>query len=246
MPPGDEPDAPSLPMMSPPVIETYATAAAQADAASAGVAAQLREALATRGRATLVATGGRSPGPVYDRLVQAPDLDWARVVVTLSDERCVPPDDPASNARLVRQRLLQGRAARAHLLPLWPQPDPAALAALLPFDAVLLGLGEDGHVASLIPGDPGLAQALAPDNPALTVDAPAGLGSPPVARISLTLAAIAQARAIFLLTAGEAKRAVLARVLAEPGPADAALPVAALIARARVPVRILWSPAHEE
>jgi 6-phosphogluconolactonase len=222
------------------MIEVFRTPQAAAEAAAFAAARLLAEALKTHGRASLVATGGRSPGPVYDRLRQAPGIDWARVVVTLSDERCVAPGDPASNQRLVRERLLVGEAAKAHLLPLWPAPDEAALRALAPFDAVLLGMGEDGHVASLIPGDPGLEAAMDPAAEHLIVSVPEGLGKPPVARISLTLPALLSARGIFLLIAGEAKREVVARAAA-----GADLPVRALIAQTRVPVRILWSPAHE-
>jgi 6-phosphogluconolactonase len=217
------------------MIETYPDAAALADAAAHGVAAALDTALRTHGRAGLVATGGRSPGPVYDRLREAPLLDWNRVVVTLSDERWVPPEDPASNARLVRERLLQGAAAKAHLIPLWPAPDPLALAALRPFDAVMLGMGEDGHVASLIPGDPGLAEALATPEPIRPV--PAGLGKPPAPRITLTLSALLDSRAIFLLIAGDAKRAVLERALDGED-----LPVGRLLSQARARARIFWEP----
>jgi 6-phosphogluconolactonase len=222
------------------MLEIFPTSAALADAAACGVAAQLAQGLATHGRASLVATGGRSPGPVYDRLHAQPP-DWARVVVTLSDERCVGQDDPASNARLVRERLMQGEGRKAHLLPLWPEPQPAALQAIMPFDAVMLGMGEDGHVASLIPGDPGLAAALDPASPQLTARVPAGLGKPPLARVTLTLSTLLSARAVFLLVAGEAKREVIARALAGED-----LPVRALIAQTRVPVRILWSPAPAE
>lgn len=216
------------------MIETYPTGPALADAAAHAVQAQLAAALRTHGRAGLVATGGRSPGPVYDRLAVAP-LDWTRVVVTLSDERCVAPDDPVSNARLVRERLLKGAAAKAHLLPLWPEPEPAALAALQPFDAVMLGMGEDGHVASLIPGDPGLEDGLT--TPDLLRPVPEGLGKPPVARVTLTLSALANARAIFLLIAGEAKRGVIGRALAGED-----LPVGRLISQAKAPIRIFWTP----
>ena len=216
------------------MIETYVTPESLADAAAHAIAARLTDGLRTHGRAGLVATGGRSPGPVYDRLARDP-LDWTRVVVTLSDERCVPPDDPASNARLVRERLFVGHAARAHLLPMWPAPEPAALAALAPFDAVMLGMGEDGHVASLIPGDPDLEAGLtAPD---FTRPVPAGLGKPPVARITLTLSALLQSRAIVLLIAGEAKRAVVQRALEGED-----LPVARLVSQSAVPVRIFWTP----
>jgi len=222
------------------MIETFPNLAAAADAAAFGIGRRLSEALKTHGRASLVATGGRSPGPVFDRLRAAEGIDWSRVIVTLSDERCVGAEDPASNARAVRERLLVGPAARAHLLPLWPEPDPAALRAIAPFDAVMLGMGEDGHVASLIPGDPGLAAAMDPGSERLTVSVPAGLGKPPIARISLTLSALLQARAIFLLIAGEAKREVIVNALA-----GADLPVKALVSQTRVPVRVLWSPAHE-
>lgn len=222
------------------MIETYPTNAAAAEAAAHGIARQLSDGLRTRSRASLVATGGRSPGPVFDRLRLAPGIDWARVVVTLSDERCVVEDDPDSNARGVRERLLTGDGAKAHFVPLWPEPDPAVLRAIAPFDAVMLGMGEDGHIASLIPGDPGLAAGLDPATERLTVSVPTGLGKPPVARISLTLSALLQSRAIFLLIAGEQKREVMARAQA-----GADLPVAALFSQRRVPVRVLWSPAHE-
>jgi 6-phosphogluconolactonase len=222
------------------VIQSFPTTDAAAQAAADGVARQLIEGLQARGRASLVATGGRSPGPVFDRLRQTPGIDWARVTVTLSDERCVDEDDPASNAAAVRARLLTGEGARARFLPLWPQPAPAALEALLPFDAVMLGMGEDGHIASLIPGDPGLAAAMDPNAQALTVSVPAGLGKPPLARISLTLCALLRARAVFLLVAGDAKREMITRAQAGDD-----VPVAALIAQTRVPVRVLWSPAHE-
>ena len=220
------------------MLETYPTAAALAQAAAHGVEAALAQGLRTRGRASLVATGGRSPGAVYDAL-QAAKVDWARVIVTLSDERCVAADAPEANARLVRERLFRGEPAKAHFIPLWPEPDEAALRALAPFDAVLLGMGEDGHVASLIPGDPELAAGLDPDGEALTRAVPAGLGSPPLPRITLTLAALLQARAIFLLIAGDAKREVIARAQA-----GADLPVRALLAQDRVPVRVLWAPEH--
>lgn len=219
------------------MIETYPSPEALAEVAAHAVADQLTAALKVRSRASLVATGGRSPGPVYDRLAAMSAPDWSRVIVTLSDERCVDAGDPASNAGLVRGRLLQGPGARAHLLPLWPEPEAAALAALMPFDALLLGMGEDGHIASLIPGDPGLEDALTTAAPTRAV--PAGLGKPPLPRVTLTLQALIASRAIFLLIAGEAKREVVERARA-----GADLPVGRLISQARSPVRILWSPDH--
>jgi 6-phosphogluconolactonase len=218
------------------VIETYPSVDALADAAAAAVEAQLMAGLAERGHASLVATGGRSPGPVYDRLALT-ELDWPHVAVTLSDERQVDADSPNANARLLRERLFVGRAARARFLPLTDYAEPA-LTKLMPFDAVMLGMGEDGHVASLIPGDPGLARNLDPDNGALIAEVPAGLGAPPVPRITLTLKALLSSRAIFLLIAGGAKRSVIDRALA-----GADLPVRAILAQQDVPVRVFWSPS---
>jgi 6-phosphogluconolactonase len=231
------------------MLEIYPSTAALADAAAEDVGRRLAEGCRTRGRATLVATGGRSPGPVYDRLRRAP-VDWARVVVTLSDERCVAPDAPESNARLLRERLFDGAAAKAAFVALWGDGlDPlaaargveAAIRAMTPFDAMLLGMGEDGHIASLIPGMPGLAQAMDPQASRLVAVAPAGWGSPPLARVTLTLAALLQAQAILLLVAGDAKRQVIDAALA-----GADLPVRGILAQDRVPVRVLWAPKHED
>jgi 6-phosphogluconolactonase len=229
------------------MLETFASSRALAEAAADAVVRRLAGGIAEHGRASLVVTGGRSPGAVYDRLVEAP-VDWARVVVALSDERMVPPDSPDANARLLRERLFRGAAVRAAFIPLWREgasADEAAAAAepairaLPPFDAVLLGMGEDGHIASLIPGDPRLAEGLDPDGARLTQGVPAGLGKPSLARVTLTVAALLQAREILLLIAGDAKREVLDAALA-----GADLPVRAILNQDRAPVRVLWSPTH--
>lgn len=218
------------------MIETFATTAALAAACAQAVADLLRDGVEQRGRASLVGTGGRSPAPVYAALRDMA-LDWDRVTVTLSDERCVDPGSPDANVAQLREHLLKGEAAKAHLVPLWPAPAGAALQALLPFDAVLLGMGEDGHVASLIPGMAKLDEGLATD--ALLIDVEAGVGKPPVPRISLTLSALMQSRAIFLLIAGGTKRQVIARALAGED-----LPVARLLRQTEVPVRVLCAPQH--
>ncbi|HZZ68446.1 MAG TPA: 6-phosphogluconolactonase [Phenylobacterium sp.] len=216
------------------MIETFASSDAQADAAARAVEQQLIEGLSDRGRASLVGTGGSSPGPVYDRLSRA-DLDWAHVAVTLSDERHVDANSPNSNARLVRERLLVDRAAAAQFLPLTDYAE-GVLRKLMPFDAVMLGMGPDGHIASLIPGSPVLSQGMDPDGEALTAESPQGFGAPPVARITLTLSALLQSRAIFLLIAGEAKRQVV-----EQAQGGADYPVRAILNQDRVPVRIFWT-----
>jgi len=217
------------------MIEPFASGDDLADAAALAVEQQLSEGLSDRGRASLVGTGGRSPGPVYDRLSRA-ELDWAHVAVTLSDERQVDADSPNANARLLRERLFVGPAAAAQFLPLTDYAEPA-LKKLMPFDAVMLGMGEDGHIASLIPGSPVMALAMDPDGPLVTAESPQGFGSPPLARITLTLSALLQSRAIFLLIAGEAKRQVIAQAQA-----GADLPVRAILRQDRVPVRTFWAP----
>ncbi|HEY9218998.1 MAG TPA: 6-phosphogluconolactonase, partial [Phenylobacterium sp.] len=115
--------------------------------------------------------------------------------------------------------------------------EEAAVRALLPFDAVLLGMGDDGHIASLFPGSPALARGLDPDAEAYVLQVPEPHGSPPLPRITLTLAALIQARGVVVLISGEGKRAVVERALAGED-----LPVRALLCQDRAPVRILWSP----
>lgn len=216
------------------MFEIFPGSEAMADAAAQAVAGQLRAGLAERGRASLVATGGRSPGPIYDRLSSA-DLDWAHVAVTLSDERQVDVDSPNANVRQLRERLFVGEAARAQYLPLTDYAEPA-LRKLMPFDAVMLGMGEDGHVASLIPGSPVMALA---DGPQLVAESPEGFGSPPMPRVTLTFPALFQSRALFLLIAGSVKRQVVEAALAGTGPD---LPVRRVLTQTQVPVRVFWIP----
>ena len=217
------------------------------DAAAAILAEALARGVAARGRASAILTGGATPAPVYDRLARV-DLDWLRIALTLSDERWVAPDSPDSNEGLVRRRLLVGRAAQAVFIGLRsaaPDPQSAALAAgvmvggLLPTDAVLLGMGEDGHVASLFPGDPILAAALDPDDTRLAVAVPMSGLAPLVPRISLTLAALLRTRQVLLLVTGEAKASILARIAGNPAYDP---PAAAVLRQTRTPVRVLWAP----
>lgn len=224
------------------MIESFANSDSLADHAAGLVTNALAAAIAQRGAAVLVGTGGRSPAPVYDRLARAP-LEWERISVTLSDDRFVPPTSPDSNERLVRERLLIGAAAAAAFTPMSveaPSVEAAAEAVeagvrgLAPFDVMLLGMGEDGHVASLIPGSPVLAAGMDPAGERFCLGVPAGAGSPPLARVTLTMRALLQARLTLILISGEAKRRIV-----EQGNG---LPVHALLEQAKAPVRILWTP----
>jgi 6-phosphogluconolactonase len=218
-------------------------------ALAAEIADDLAAGVAQRGGASLVATGGSTPGPLYDVLAQKP-LDWSRVEVTLSDERWVGPADPASNEHLVRERLLHGPAAAARLVPLkTASPDPesaiaeveAALAAMRrPFDVALLGMGADGHVASLFPGAPELAQALddAAGRRACAVRREGAAGA--AARLSLTRLALLDARRIVVLIEGEEKLAVYRR--AASGDDLAAMPIRMVLQQNRAPAQVWWAP----
>jgi 6-phosphogluconolactonase len=226
------------------LIETFPDAAAAAEAAADAIARQL----SPPGEKRIVVTGGRSPGPVYDRLA-AMDLGWERVTVTLSDDRFVAADSPDSNERLVRERLLRDHASSAALVPLrgrgaTPEDDAKAaeprIRALKPFDAVLLGMGDDGHIASLFPGSPGLAAALDPDGSRLVIGVETAGQPPYLPRISLAAAALLDTGLVIVLVSGDGKRALIERVATDP---DFAPPVSAVLRQTRAPARVLWSPA---
>ncbi len=212
-------------------ITAYPDMAAAAAALADRVAGQIGDALRRRGRATVALAGGTTPAPFLHALARRP-LDWTRVAVLPTDERIVPADSPRLNAGLLRRALLRGAAAGAALLPLVgplapaqaETVDPARLARLaalrlapfLPLDVCVLGMGEDGHTASLFPHADGLAEALSPEAPAvLPVHAPAA----PEPRLTLTAPVLLGARHLHLLIAGPAKLAVLKRAR-EPGPVE--------------------------
>jgi 6-phosphogluconolactonase len=224
-------------------LEAFSSANEAAAAAAAAIADQLR---GPDGKSLMV-TGGRGPGPVYDRLANT-DLDWASVIVTLSDDRFVPLGAPESNEAMVRARLLQHHAAAARLVPLngaERTPDAAAeaiepdIAALAPFDAILLGMGPDGHIASLYASNADAHQWLEPDCPRWAVGVRSAGWTPYVPRVTLTGRALFDGKLIVLLIGGEDKRAVIEQTLADPvfNP-----PAAALLRQTRSPVRVLWSP----
>jgi 6-phosphogluconolactonase len=226
-----------------PHIEIYGDSHEASVVAATAIADWLVAGLAENDRASFIATGGSSPGEVYDLLSGLP-LPWENISVTLSDERWVPPTSPDSNERLLRERLLVGEAASANLVPLWslaPTPEDAAETAevavshLLPADVVLLGMGEDGHIASLFPGNAMLEEGLDPLGGSLVIAIPPGEPAPTRDRLSLTLYALQQAYLIVVLIRGETKRRVI-----ESGDD---LPIHALLkAVGDTPVRIIWSP----
>lgn len=211
------------------------------------IAAILGAAIAARGLASLVVSGGRSPVRLFE-ILRAMPLDWSRVCVALADERWVAAEDEASNERLVRSVLLQDQAVSARFHGLKngaPTPDLGAVSAWetfarvpRPFDAVILGMGDDGHTASLFPGSPNLPRAL---NRAAAAGC-VGMWSPapPQARLSLNLSALLDSRRIVLMIAGDAKWRTL-ETARGPGPEEE-MPIRAVLRQSRTPVEVMWSP----
>jgi 6-phosphogluconolactonase len=205
-----------------PDVRVQADADGVAAAAALAIADAARNAIATRGRFALALSGGDTPRATYRVLARRTEIDWPAWELFFGDERSVPPDDPASNFRAVRDTLLAtpaANAARVHRMPA-DAADPEAAAreyeALLRrrlgdpprFDVVLLGLGHDGHVASLFPQHAALAE-----RERFVVATPAPTYGP---RLTLTFAALAAARAVFFLVTGAGKAAILSRVLRPP------------------------------
>lgn len=225
----------------------HADAAHWAAASAQAIATALRTRLHTQNRARLLLSGGSTPAPVYAALSQA-DLDWSRVHVGLVDERWLPPTDPDSNTHLIGKHLLQNRAADAPFEALTgpgiginDAVDMANWHAARPADVVVLGMGPDGHTASLFPGMTGLAQALASPDAYVAVDA----GGCPGAgawhrRISLTPAGLAPAAHRLLLIRGDAKRKLLEE--AASGTDVAALPVRIALQTPGAILQVHWAP----
>ena len=191
--------------------QVLADQAAVAEACAALVADAAADAIRARGRFSIVLAGGTTPAAAYRRLVQT-DADWARWHVYFGDERCLPADDPQRNSRMAADALLDHvpiPSAAVHPIPAELGADAAAesyerlIGTLAPFDLVLLGIGEDGHTASLFPGRP------IPNGAAVMAvrDAP----KPPPERVSLTPTALCRSRRILLLATGAGKREALQR-----------------------------------
>jgi 6-phosphogluconolactonase len=184
------------------------------------VADQLRAAHATKDRATLAVPGGTTPAP-FMRWLSEIELEWKDVHVLPTDERMVPESSSRSNAGLIRSNLIREEAAAAHLVPLH-EPILGAMVhrveSYLPIDVLVLGMGDDMHTASLFPGAPELARALAPDAPVLMEIAAPGQ---PERRLTLTAPVLQRAGVIHILITGADKLAALERAVAG-GPVEEA------------------------
>ena len=214
-----------------------------------GIAERLTAATHERGRASFVASGGSTPGPLYDRL-SLTSAPWDHIDVTVSDERWTLLGAEGSNDRMLHQRLLINNAAAATYVGLRTEHDtPEAAedscdqrlrAMTRPFDVTLLGMGDDGHTASLFPYARGLDRALD-----LTSDRLAAAVRPTVAagsteRISLTLRALHSSRIIILLLRSEEKLSIFQRLV--PGSDWREAPVRALFTPWAPPIEVWWAP----
>lgn len=226
---------------------SYQSAEQWAWAGAVTLAAELRRALEQRPRARLLLSGGSTPGPVYQALSRAP-LEWSRIDVALVDERWLRPDDPDSNSHLVHATLLQDKAAGARFETLTRtgrSVEEAVAAANLHAnqvpDAVVLGMGGDGHTASLFPGMLGLEQALASPTAYVAVDASGCPGAGPwPRRISLTPAGLEPARMRLLLIRGEQKRRLFERAMDGTDPLE--LPIRLAFTTPGARLRVHWCP----
>lgn len=212
-----------------------------ANALADAVSADLRHALDARGSALLALSGGSTPKR-FMQILSRCELDWSKVTVTLVDERWVPPAHPRSNAHLLEENLLHGKAAEAHFVPLYmdaPTPEsalPRVAARIetlsLPADVVVLGMGTDGHTASFFPDGDHLAEALDPNGKTrvLPMRAP-DAGEP---RITLTLPVLTDAGSLYLQIEGARKRHVF-----EQAAEGADYPMRAVL-QAAPALRVYW------
>lgn len=213
-----------------------------AEALAERITGLLREAIEARGTATLVVSGGKSPIALFQQLVRQ-SLDWSKVVITLADERWVPVEHVDSNEALVRRYLLVGAVAKAKFIGLYrsavSQEDAAlaadeALAELPAIDVLVLGMGDDGHTASLFPQNPNLAEALDPKGTRRCW--PMLAPTVPHQRLSMSRALLATARFPLLSISGQGKLDTLRTAVAGD---EASMPVRAFV---QSPLEIYWCP----
>lgn len=216
-----------------------------AQACAAHLEALLTAQLAITGSSALVVTGGSSPASCYAKLA-ATDLNWSRVTVVPSDERWVPTDHGSSNEKMIRETLLVDRAAAARFVSMYSdhasmQEHCDALNQHLPtlpqpFAATLLGMGEDGHIASLFPDASNLSAGLDENSSDWCIAVETAASSHP--RMSLTMAALMRSEQIVLLFFGDAKLDVLKVAMS----GERTYPVSSLINQQHTPVHVFWAP----
>lgn len=202
----------------------------------------LAEAIRLRGAAYLVVSGGSTPKPLF-RFLSEQAIDWSKVTITLADERCVNPEDPASNAKMVREHLLTGNASSARFISLYeggePQFDDQITAGLkllsLPrYDMVILGMGDDGHTASIFP------EAINREAAQDTGNHHLALLTDPVTvaplRITQSVRRLLDTRNLALHFTGSGKAELFNQITRDPNPAT--WPISSFICQTQVPVEV--------
>lgn len=202
---------------------SYPSRRAASEAAAELLASAVQQQLALSERTTLVVSGGSTPLECFAILRQMP-VAWQSVDVSLTDERCVPTDHEDSNEGMLRRHLLRDNASQARYV------SPEEVGAE-PFSAVLVGMGSDGHFASLFPDADNLAHGLDLQNAESTL--PVNTAASPHPRISMTLSRLVNSELIVLLAFGDDKRAVLDN--------PAGFPVAHLLGQQRADVKVVWA-----
>jgi 6-phosphogluconolactonase len=206
------------------------------------IAEILHSSISKRGCATLAVSGGTTPRLFFEKLSFIP-VEWHKVTITLVDERWVDPSHDRSNTKLVQEKLLQNHAKTAHFIPLWSggsKPEQVKIdktnARLnnikIPFDAVILGLGTDGHTASFFPHSNQLNDALTKKEPMVSVFA-VGSEEP---RVTLTLPFLLKTNVFFLHIEGEDKLNTLQKAFEDGSVED--MPIRAILRQTRVPVHV--------
>ncbi|HBY84962.1 MAG TPA: 6-phosphogluconolactonase [Colwellia sp.] len=207
----------------------------------------LAEAIKNTGKASIAVSGGSTPKGFFSVLSQS-DIDWSKVTITLADERWVPIDSEASNTRLVHENLLQNKAKEAKFFYL-KQGDEltdetladlnvAASKTLLPLDVLILGMGEDGHTASLFPCSDEITSGLDVTNDAVLLKVQPKTASHQ--RISFTFASLITSKNIFLHSCGEGKKTVLTQAL--EGDDSFEMPIRAFLQHPNLNTQIFWAP----
>jgi len=214
---------------------------------TARIAELLTTGIAENGKASLAVSGGSTPIQLFDALSTL-DISWHDVVITLVDERWVEPTDMDSNEHLVKTHLLQNKAAAASFIGMKNSAETAGKGEAeceqklriipRPFDVLILGMGNDGHTASLFPGAVKLSAATDLQSNRICM----GLAplTAPHERMSLTLPVILDSRQIFLHINGQEKKDVLEKALADGPTAD--MPIRFVLRQQTTPLNVFWAP----
>ncbi len=223
----------------------YANREALVDSLSQRIVSLLKDAIKRQGRASLMVSGGSTPLPLFKAL-SASELDWSKVDIGLVDDRWVPASHQDSNERLVRDNLLVDKAAMANFIGMKTDEDDAFNAVsevearmqafTMPFTVMLLGMGEDGHTASLFPCSEQLSDGLDRHSGKRVIATQPTTA--PHQRMSLTLPAILNTTTLFLHLVGDSKKQVLDKALAEQD--EMAMPIRAVLNAADV--ELVWAP----